>query len=54
MIIAALGADGRSEIYDLHHIERGYEDIVEKLRAVGASISRETITDQEEKVTKAI
>ena len=27
MIIAALGAEGRSEIVDIHHIERGYEDI---------------------------
>ena len=53
MIIAALGADGRSEIVDIHHIERGYEDIVEKLRSVGANISRETIKE-DTSVTKAI
>ncbi len=40
MVIAALSAVGRSEIENIHFIERGYEDIVEKLRNVGADISR--------------
>ncbi len=38
MVIAALAAHGRSEITGVHYIERGYEDIIEKLQAVGADI----------------
>ena len=45
MIIAGLMASGRTEISNIQYIERGYEDIVEKLSAVGADIER--ITDDE-------
>ena len=38
MIIAALAAHGQSEIGGVEYVERGYEDIVEKLRALGADI----------------
>ena len=38
MIIAALAAEGTSEISNVQYIERGYEDIIEKLRAIGARI----------------
>ena len=38
MVIAALAAQGQSEISCVQYIERGYEDIVEKLRALGADI----------------
>ena len=38
MVIAALAADGVSEITNVHYIERGYEDIIGKLRAIGADI----------------
>ena len=40
MIIAGLSAEGTTEIDDIYHIERGYEDIVDKLTAVGADIRR--------------
>jgi UDP-N-acetylglucosamine 1-carboxyvinyltransferase len=40
MVIAGLCADGVTYVEDIHHIERGYEDIVEKLRGVGADIAR--------------
>jgi len=40
MIIAALMADGVTEIEQIYHIERGYEDIVEKLCGVGAQMRR--------------
>lgn len=40
MIIAGLAAKGRTEIEDIHYIERGYDDIVGKLRAVGADIKK--------------
>jgi UDP-N-acetylglucosamine 1-carboxyvinyltransferase len=40
LLIAALGADGPSEIYNVGQIERGYERIDERLRALGAEIER--------------
>ena len=40
MVIAALSAKGTTTIEDIHHIERGYEDMVGKLRSVGADIKR--------------
>ncbi|MEG2222627.1 MAG: UDP-N-acetylglucosamine 1-carboxyvinyltransferase, partial [Oscillospiraceae bacterium] len=38
LVIAALAAQGESEISCVQYIERGYEDIVGKLRALGADI----------------
>ena len=38
LVIAALAAQGESEIRCVHYIERGYEDIVHKFRALGADI----------------
>ena len=38
MIIAGLVAEGETEITDIHHILRGYENIVEKFKALGADI----------------
>ncbi len=40
MLIAALAARGTTQIEEVHHIERGYEDVVEKLRNLGADIRR--------------
>ncbi len=40
MILAGLVADGQTRIGDLHHIDRGYENIVEKLKNLGADIER--------------
>jgi UDP-N-acetylglucosamine 1-carboxyvinyltransferase len=37
-VVAALVADGTSELSDLFHLERGYEDLVGKLQAIGADI----------------
>ena len=45
LIIAALMAEGDTEIEDIYHIDRGYEDIVEKLRSLGASIKRIDVPD---------
>lgn len=41
LLIAALVAEGTSVLHDIEHIERGYENIVEKLNQIGASIKRE-------------
>jgi UDP-N-acetylglucosamine 1-carboxyvinyltransferase len=40
MLIAALGARGESRIQNIRQIERGYERIDERLRALGAKIER--------------
>ena len=40
LVVAALAADGVSEIEEISHIERGYEDLVGKLRGLGADIKR--------------
>ncbi|GAW93842.1 UDP-N-acetylglucosamine 1-carboxyvinyltransferase [Calderihabitans maritimus] len=40
LIIAGLMAQGETEIGCIHHIDRGYEDIVGKLRKLGADIER--------------
>ncbi|MBQ5591234.1 MAG: UDP-N-acetylglucosamine 1-carboxyvinyltransferase [Clostridia bacterium] len=45
MIIAGLVADGVTEIENIHLIDRGYEDYVEKLTAIGADIERINIPD---------
>jgi len=36
--LAALAADGQTEIGCIHHIDRGYDNLVEKLRSLGAGI----------------
>jgi UDP-N-acetylglucosamine 1-carboxyvinyltransferase len=41
LILAALAADGVTEIADVEHVDRGYEDIDAKLTALGAEVSRQ-------------
>ena len=45
VVIAALAAHGVTEIEDIHHIERGYENVVDKLLKLGADIRRIEIPD---------
>ena len=40
MVIAGLAADGTTTVEDVHFIERGYECMIEKLRGLGADITR--------------
>ncbi|HEX5429662.1 MAG TPA: UDP-N-acetylglucosamine 1-carboxyvinyltransferase [Patescibacteria group bacterium] len=40
LVIAALIAEGKSEINDVHHIDRGYENLEKRLRMLGADIKR--------------
>ena len=47
MIIAGLIATGETEVTDIHLIERGYHDIVGKLRSVGADIRRVIVPDED-------
>ena len=40
LVLAGLAARGETEVGELHHIDRGYDHLVEKLKGLGASISR--------------
>ena len=40
LIIAGIIAEGKTEIYNIEHIDRGYENIEEKFRNLGAKIER--------------
>ena len=40
LVIAAMAAEGKSEISELHHIDRGYENIEKSMSALGADIKR--------------
>jgi len=45
LIIAGLSADGVTEIEDIQHIERGYENMDAKLRALGADMVKRKFTE---------
>ena len=45
MVIAALAGQGETQIECVHYIERGYEDIVGKLRGLGADIRSRDLPD---------
>ena len=47
MLIAAMTAKGLSEIEDVYHIERGYEDVLAKFNSLGAAIKRVDIPKME-------
>ena len=40
LILAGLAAEGQTEVRDIYHVERGYENIEKKLCQVGASINK--------------
>ena len=40
LVVTALGAEGESRISGLHHIDRGYADLTERLAALGGAIYR--------------
>lgn len=50
LIVAALSAEGVSEIYDIFHVERGYENMEIKLRGLGADIRK---VDEPEPISDA-
>lgn len=41
LILAGIAAEGRTEITDIHHIDRGYSNMVSKMKMLGADIVRE-------------
>jgi UDP-N-acetylglucosamine 1-carboxyvinyltransferase len=40
LILAAVAAEGTTEIQDIYHVDRGYESVEAKLRGLGVSIER--------------
>jgi len=40
LVIAGLSAQGTTVVEDIHYVERGYEDLIGKLTALGADIRR--------------
>jgi len=44
LVIAALCAEGESVIYNIRQIDRGYENLENKLKSLGAGIQR--VSDQ--------
>ena len=42
MVLAGLIAEGETAISDVHHLDRGYEDVETKLRALGALVGEST------------
>ncbi|WP_456277423.1 UDP-N-acetylglucosamine 1-carboxyvinyltransferase [Bacillus sp. AK128] len=47
LVVAGLMAEGITEVSGLEHIDRGYENLVEKLNGLGAVIWRESMSEQE-------
>lgn len=46
LIIAGTAANGQTEVFNLNHIDRGYENIEQKFRNLGAKIERVTYTEE--------
>ena len=47
LVVAGLMAEGVTEITGLEHIDRGYSHLEEKLTGLGATIWRESLTEEE-------
>ena len=45
LVLAGLVADGVTEVAEVHHIDRGYEGFVPKLRSLGADVLREVVPE---------
>lgn len=53
LVIAGLAATGVTEISDIHHIDRGYDDLVGRLAVLGAGIERISPTGELPRLTVA-
>jgi UDP-N-acetylglucosamine 1-carboxyvinyltransferase len=47
LVLAALCADGVTDVSDVYHIDRGYPDFVPQLQSLGADVRRMTVPDVE-------
>ncbi|MBP1553977.1 MAG: UDP-N-acetylglucosamine 1-carboxyvinyltransferase [Oscillospiraceae bacterium] len=48
LVVAALCAEGQSEVYEIRHVERGYVDIVKKFQQLGGDIRKVVVPDEQE------
>jgi UDP-N-acetylglucosamine 1-carboxyvinyltransferase len=46
MVVAGLVAEGKTEISNIEHIDRGYENLEEKLKNLGAKIHRISVAEE--------
>ena len=46
LVVAALCTEGQSEVYEIKHVERGYVDIVKKIRALDGDIQKVVIPEE--------
>ncbi len=53
MVIAGLMANGVTEVYNIKYIDRGYENFEQKLRNIGAQITRRFESDEKYSITIA-
>jgi UDP-N-acetylglucosamine 1-carboxyvinyltransferase len=49
LVLAGLAAEGRTDLTNVHLVDRGYEQIEDKLRSLGAQISRQTKTKSDDR-----
>lgn len=49
LVVAALCADGESNIYCIEHIDRGYENLEKALSSIGANIKRSKMKEQQKR-----
>ena len=47
LVLAGIAAEGETVVHEIHHIDRGYEDYVGKLSALGADVRRATLGQSE-------
>ncbi len=45
LVLAGIVAEGETQVHKIGHIDRGYEDYVGKLNALGANVERVTVDD---------
>jgi UDP-N-acetylglucosamine 1-carboxyvinyltransferase len=43
MVLAGLIAEGETRVHNIHHLARGYEDLVGKLSSLGAQIEERNV-----------
>lgn len=48
LILAGLAAEGRTAITGIHHLERGYENVVEAFRSIGANLAVRSLHEAED------
>jgi UDP-N-acetylglucosamine 1-carboxyvinyltransferase len=44
LVLAGLAADGETEVHDVVHVDRGYRDLPGSLAALGADVTRVTVS----------